>query len=244
MTSVLDKLNLRPQERRLVVIVAVVVFVVLNVWLVFPNFGALAKTKKAIADTETLIGTYETEIKNEPAYKKQINELSTQGAIVASEEQGLRLSTEIISQATISGVNIQNSSPVLRQSSGGRTNAFYEEQSQTVTVNTGERELIDFLFSLGARETLIRVRNMNLGRDPSQMRLQGTLTLVKSFQRKSPPKASASAAVAAKTNPPAKAAPPAKVAPPPPKDTPKPVKNPEPPKTNAIPKRIPPAKTP
>ena len=236
MTSLLDKLNLRPQERRLVIIVAVVVFVVLNIWLVFPKFGSLGITQQQMRDNENKITTYENEIKNEAAYKKQIAELSTLGGVVASEEQALRLASEITSQATLSGVNIPNSSPVITQSSGGRTNAFYEEKSQSITVNTGEKELIDFLFNLGARETLIRVKSMTLSPDPSRMRLQGNLTLVKSFQRKIPVKPAASAKPAAPkaTNAPAPK--------PPVKEAPKPVKPPEPAKATNIIKRTPPAK--
>ena len=39
MSAAASKLNLRPQERRLIVLVAIVLFVVLNVWLVWPLFG-------------------------------------------------------------------------------------------------------------------------------------------------------------------------------------------------------------
>ena len=38
MNSYLDKLNLRPQERRLLVLVGLIVFVVLNFWFVRPHF--------------------------------------------------------------------------------------------------------------------------------------------------------------------------------------------------------------
>ena len=41
MNSFLDRLNLRPQERRLVVGVLVIVFVVVNLWFVWPHAGDL-----------------------------------------------------------------------------------------------------------------------------------------------------------------------------------------------------------
>ena len=51
-------MNLRPQERRLVVFVGIVFFVVLNIWLVWPHFGDWTKVSM---DREralrTLIGT-------------------------------------------------------------------------------------------------------------------------------------------------------------------------------------------
>ncbi len=58
---------------------------------------------------------------------------------------------------------------------------------------------MDFLYNLGARNSLIRVRSMTLSRDPSQIKLQGNITLVESFQRKPPPKALTAAPSPAKT---------------------------------------------
>ena len=42
MTNPFDQLNLRPQERRILVIVGLIIFIVLNVLLVTPLFGQLA----------------------------------------------------------------------------------------------------------------------------------------------------------------------------------------------------------
>ena len=46
MTSYLDRLNLRPFEKRLVVGVGAVLFVVLNAWFVFPHFSDLARPRR------------------------------------------------------------------------------------------------------------------------------------------------------------------------------------------------------
>ena len=46
MTNPLDRLNLRPFEKRLVVVVAAVLFVVLNAWFVFPHFSDLADAQR------------------------------------------------------------------------------------------------------------------------------------------------------------------------------------------------------
>jgi len=51
--------------------------------------------------------------------------------------------------------------------------------------------LVDFLWRLADKETLVRAKSMQLGTDPPRQLLQGTLTLVKSFQRRPPPKTSA-----------------------------------------------------
>ena len=211
MSSFLDTLNLRPQERRLVVIVASVVFVVLNLWLVWPNFGALGKVQLQTKVARDKLKVFSDEISKKPQYEKELQALETQGLFVMTEEQSLRFQEEVRSQAVLSGVEVHRYDPSSR-SQTGRTNSFFEEQTLLITVNTGEKELVDFLYNLGARTSLIRVRSMTLTRDVSQIKLQGSITLVESFQRKPPPKASATATAPAKTtNQTAKAAiPPAK----------------------------------
>lgn len=191
MSSVFDKLNLAPAERRLVVIVAIVVFVVLNFWLVIPEFGEWAKNEQRTKDAAVKLQNYKTEIGKKPAYEKELKELEQQGGYVATEEAALRLSQEVNSQAALSGVTITSITPLQRQGSGGKTNAFFEEASVTVNINTSEKELLDFLFRLADKDMLIRARSMQLSPDPSRMRLQGPITLVKSFQRRPPVKAAA-----------------------------------------------------
>jgi len=201
MNSLFDKLNLRPQERRLVVIVAIVVFVVLILWLVWPMFGEYGlpvlgldgRFQQRDLDAQKRLKGYEDEINKRDTYQKELNELKTQGGYVPTEEAALRLSQEINSQAALSGVTITSITPLTRQTTSGKTNAFFEEAAVTVNVNTGEKELIDFLFRLADKETLVRAKSMNISTDPSRMRLQGQITLVKSFQRRPPPKVTAAA---------------------------------------------------
>jgi hypothetical protein len=195
MNSLFDKLNLRPQERRLVVIVAIIVFVVLNFWLVIPMFGDYGKYEQRILDSEKKLNGYQDEIGKRDTYLRALNELKTQGGYVPTEEAALRLSQEINSQAALSGVTLSSISPLQRQASAGKTNSFFEEAAVTVSVNTGEKELIDFLFRLADKETLVRAKSMSIGPDPTRMRLQGTIMLVKSYQRRPPPKVTAAAAV-------------------------------------------------
>lgn len=55
--SFVEQLNLTPQERRIVVVIAVVVFVVLNILLVLPHFGDLGKVKDELDKTRNTIET-------------------------------------------------------------------------------------------------------------------------------------------------------------------------------------------
>jgi len=191
MTSILDKLNLSAQERRLVVGVAIVVFVVLNIWLIWPEFGSVAIWKQRRSDADKRLKQFNDEISNRSRYQRQLADLESQGAYVGSEEQALSLQRDVANQALLSGVQVNRYDPQPRAAVGGRTNAFFEEQSLIITVITGEKELVDFLYNLGTRSSLIRVRSMTLNRDPSQMKLQGTVQLVASFAKKPPPKTAA-----------------------------------------------------
>jgi hypothetical protein len=196
MKSFFDKLGLRPGERRLVVIVGIVVFVALQFFFIFPNFGKYGQVKKKISETETALKRFDTEVKRRPTYEKELRNLETQGQVVLEEDQALQLQREVDSQAQLAGVNVLRYDPTPR-TTGVRTNAFFDESSLVITFSSGEKELIEFLYNLGARNSLIRARSMNLGRDPSGLRLQGSMTLVQSFQKK--PKATPVATPAAKT---------------------------------------------
>lgn len=199
MTSFFDKLNLAPAERRLVVIVGIVVFVVLNFWLVFPEFGEWAKNEQRIRDAAGKRKTFSDEIAKKTGYEKELKELQQQGSEVATEEAALRLSQEVNSQAALSGVTLTTISPLQRQGTTGKTNSFFDEASVTININASEKELIEFLYRLADKDLLIRAKSMQLSPDPSRQRLQGPIVLVKSFQRRPPPKASPIAARPAAT---------------------------------------------
>src|SRR6266446_5250717 len=99
MTRLLDKLNLRPQERRLVIFVAVVVFVALNWFFVRPYFGELGRYQQRMRDAESDIKKFTAEIQRKPVYIKQISDLSKQGGQVATEDQTTSLTREVDNQA-------------------------------------------------------------------------------------------------------------------------------------------------
>ena len=187
MNSFFDKLNLRPQERRLVVIVGIVVFLLINWWLVIPMFGEFGRLQQRTEEADKTVAKYQAEIKKQSAYQKELTELQGQGVFVPSEEAALRLYQEVNSQANLTGLGYSLITPATRGSTT-KSNAFFEETSVTVNIRTGEKELIDFLHRLTDKELMIRAKSMELGPDPTRMMLQGSITLVKSFQRKPPPK--------------------------------------------------------
>ena len=141
-----------------------------------------------------------------PRRWKSPSKLQKLGTYVASEERAVQLIDEVNSQAALDQVQLLRREPS-RNTAGSRTNAFFEEAALLVTFNSNETNLVNFLFNLGERNSLIRVRAMQLGRDPSQTKLSGSITFVESFQKKPPPTLAQAtpSSPARATNPPAKA---------------------------------------
>src|SRR5258708_37921015 len=114
MKGVFDKLNLRPGEGRLVVGVGIVVFIVLNLTFVWPNFGAYAVRKERIKKTQTDLRRFTNEVKNKPTYERLFKELETKGLFVVDEDQALQLQREVQSHAVLSGVYVSRYDPAVR----------------------------------------------------------------------------------------------------------------------------------
>jgi Tfp pilus assembly protein PilO len=192
MKNPLDRLNLRPFEKRLVVVVAAVLFVVLNAWFVFPHFSDLAQAQKQRAEALEKIGRWQVEINQEPSYRKQIRDLESEGQAVPAEDQQNQFSRAIQMQQAQSGVNITSTS---KQTV--RTNQFFLELTEQVSVESGEAQLVDFLYNLGSGTSLIRVRDLALHPNPPRQALSGNVKLVASYQKNPPKKAAPGANPAA-----------------------------------------------
>ena len=186
--SLFDKLNLRPNERRLVIVVLIVVFIILNFIFVWPRFGDWGKIKARRTIAEQQITQFDREIANTKNYQLKMKDLETQGAAVASEEQAVKLSTTVNNQAALSGVQVNRYEPARETalSIGGKTNQFFEERSGNLNFVAEEKALVDFLHALGTGGSLIRVRSMTLNPDPPRHKLQGNITLVASYAKKAP----------------------------------------------------------
>ena len=184
MKNPLDRLNLRPFEKRLVVVVAAVLFVVLNAWFVFPHFSDLAQAQKERAEALEKIGRWQAETNQISSYQRQIRELESEGQAVPAEEQQNQFSRAIQMQQAQSGVNITSTS---KQTVS--TNQFFLRLTEQVSVESGEAQLVDFLYNLGAGTSLIRVRDLALRPNAPRQALSGSVKLVASYQKNAPKKA-------------------------------------------------------
>ncbi|HEU5070826.1 MAG TPA: hypothetical protein VFV96_10510 [Verrucomicrobiae bacterium] len=179
MTNTFDKLNLRPFERRLVVGVGIVLFVVVQFLYVWPHFGDVEtmglRREKALKELKVR----NDEIAQTNKFAVELAKLQGQGADVPREDQAVELLRAIQSQAAQTGVSITaNSKPVTRTN-----DAFFIEQSQQITTVSTEGALIDFLYNLGTGNSLIRVRDLTLRPDPSHTKLTATIKLVANYQK-------------------------------------------------------------
>lgn len=230
MKNVFDQLNLRPQERRVVVIVGVLVFVVLNWMFVRPLFGQLGETQNELAKTRRTQKKYEDEIAKEKSYRALEAKLKTEGSDVLTEE--LQLSRIVEQHATAAGFVPGRSVPGVRMS-GSRTNQFFEDQGLTIDFNTYSTNIVEFLVGMASGNSMIRVQEMNLKPDPSGTRLSGSLLFIASYQKKAPLRASvAPSATKTSTTPAPKSTTPKPATTTPPKTTSASKSTSLPPKTN------------
>jgi type II secretory pathway component PulM len=189
-------------ERRFIVIVAVIVFVVINLVFVLPHFSDLGKIKTRFVDANAKLAKYNKEIAQAQFYRTNIVALEGEGAAVPAEDQTVNFLQAIQNQAAQSGLAIlaNNRQPE-------RTNQFFLERAQALTTQSGEQQLVDFLYNLGAGNSLIRVRALSIRPDPPHTGLSANTTLIASFQKKPPTRSAPASAIrltpASKPNQPA-----------------------------------------
>jgi Tfp pilus assembly protein PilO len=200
MTSLFDKMNLRPFERRLIAVVGIALFIAAQVLFVWPHFGDVKKMGVRRQTAEDTLKLYNDELAQAGKFKTEVAKLESEGLAVPPEDQATELLRAIQTQASQWGVTPQNISKPMT-----RTNQFFLEQSVQVTTVSTEDQLVNFLYNLGAGNSLIRVRDLTLRPDSTRLKLSATIKLVASYQKKIAAQTAATNSVTART--PAKAPP-------------------------------------
>ncbi len=185
--SALGSFQLSTQERRVVVVTGTILFALLNLWLVWPRFKDWNKVRTAIATAEKTLDTYRAEFARTNDYQIRLQSLETAGSTVLPSDQSVHLVGTVQAQASRSKLNHTGIRALGRALSTTQTNRFFEEQTVEVGINpTDDKHLIDFLVAIGSGESMIRVKDLQLKPDPAQMKLQGKIQLVASFQKAAP----------------------------------------------------------
>ena len=171
--------RLNSTERRFVVGVFVVVFIVINILFIWPRFKNWTTVKVQMTRAQTKLHEYQTEIGQKATYEKSVRELESADSAVPPEDQMTEFLRNLQIQASQSGVRIDGNTkqPTV-------TNQFFLELTQSISAVGGEPQMVDFLYRLSAGNSLIRVRALTLRPDPPRYQLNASMTLVASFQKK------------------------------------------------------------
>jgi hypothetical protein len=171
--------NLRPFEKRVVVGGLALFFIVFNFVFVWPHFSDLKAVNWRMEQAQNKLTTYQKEVADTGKYTVLVKKLEGEGLTVPPEDQIHNFRDNVQMQAAQSHVGIVGSSRVTSS-----TTQFFIEQSESIQIQAGEPQLVEFLYNLGAGNSLIRVRDLSLGPDPPHHELVGSVKLVASYQKK------------------------------------------------------------
>jgi hypothetical protein len=170
--------GLRTFEKRVVVGFGALFFVILNFLFVIPHFSDLAAVHFRMDQAKSKLARYETEIAQTNVYMAGLREFEKENSDVPPENQSLQFANTVNAQAGQSGVHIVSNSHINTQ-----TNQFFLEKSQSLSVQSGEQQLVEFLYNLGSGNSQIRVRDLSVRPDPPRQQLVAQVKLVASYQK-------------------------------------------------------------
>jgi Tfp pilus assembly protein PilO len=172
--------NLRPFERRVIVVVGVFFFLVLNYLFVFPYFREWSQLHRRMDQANVKKKLYDNVLTQTNVIWREVQQMERAGLDIPAEDQVRHFANTIDAQAGKSGVNL-----ITVGRSTQSTNQFFIELTRSITAQSPEQPLVDFLFSLGSGNSLIRVRDLNLRPEPNRQQLMANITLAASYQKKS-----------------------------------------------------------
>lgn len=206
MFSFFDRLKLTPSERRLVVVIGAVVFVVLNYWIVWPRFGDFKALTEDMESIEEKRNRYQKEIDRRPTYEVLLRKLQASGSVLPAGEEKIQFRSDTERLAREVGLTVRGWGEVVGERSGTMTNAFFESIALPMNqVTGGEDQIVEFLHRVGASNSTIRVKELTLkpgGFDPragGRTNLDAVIRLVASVQKAAPKGATAAPAAGVAT---------------------------------------------
>lgn len=205
MRDPLQRLNLSPGERRLVMGVVIVTFLVLNYWLVWPRFGEWSQLQAQLEAARDKYEVQRREADRLGVFQAGLRKLEGAGAAVPRGEEATAFLGAIQALAREMNLPVYSWGSVTTPRTGaGATNQFFEERSLTLSATPDEDGLVDFLHRLSQSNSVFRVRSLTLrpgANDPRSggpTNLDARISVVASYQKARP--APAVTATAARTN--------------------------------------------
>lgn len=179
MIEVMDRVGIRPQERRSVILLLLGLLVVGNVVWMFmgPELLRLQGSLKDFEEKNAALADLPKLIKE---MEKEVQTLETETGGVTDGRQAQKLMEEIESKARRSGLNFTRSRG---QSGSSRKNQDFEEAKRTVSFQSGLIDLVEFLKNVSEGKSMIRVSNMTIMPTTDRKQLKVDLTFTASYPK-------------------------------------------------------------
>ncbi len=171
--------QLKPLERRWAVAGGCLIFLMLNYFFVWPHRHDWARDQARLQSAEEKIATYNKEVAKKQVYQTKLNLLQADGSQVVPEDQAIDFVHFYSSRMLSNHILLLNGGTLTTH-----TNQFFMEQQIGINVQADETNLVNFLYSLAAGNSMVRVRAMSLHPDPGHHELNAGVTMVASYQKK------------------------------------------------------------
>lgn len=207
--------QLKPLERRWAVAIGGLIFLLLNYFFIWPHFKDWNRDKLRIFNAEEKIKTYQKEVALKNVYETKLRILQAEGDEVLTENQAIDFVHFYSSRMLSNHVLLLNGGTLTTSS-----NQFFTQQQLGINVQADETNLVNFLYSLGAGNSMVSVRAMNLHPAPGQRELNAGITMVASYKKIAPARTGAAKPVKNTVAPSSKPTTPAATPPPRPANQP------------------------
>ena len=179
MIETLNRIGIRPQERRSVILLLLAFLIVGNIaWLMMGPKLLQLQTSRDQYREENKAAANLVELRG--ALKMEVETLSAESGMVSDGRQAQKLMEDIESKARRSGLNFTRS----RGSQGtSRGNQDFEETKRTVSFQSSLVDLVEFLNNVSEGQNMIRVSSMSVTHTVDRQQLKVDLTFVASYPK-------------------------------------------------------------
>ena len=177
MTGMLDKIGVKPQERRPVIFLLMGFFVIGNVaWGVMgPDLFELKQRRDGFLSQNKSIAGLDKRLKNLKTEVKTLRGMEDM-KFATGVDHARNLMDTLEKKARRSGLNITRS-----RKGSARSSKEFEEFKRIITFESDTIELVDFLKNVSEEQSMIRVSDMKIIPTPDRRKLKVDLTFVASF---------------------------------------------------------------
>lgn len=183
MISFLDKLNVRPEERRYVLAGIILVFLLIaSLWVVMSAKGQYALLSKKLREITEKTEMWQKVAKNLDQFSQKVEGLKGNAEALGSMEKASEMFQTVRRRATESGLEVTGTQFDTRQRK--EDEEFFDQLKMKIDFVSGNRELVLFLDKLTDEMARVRVQDMDLqpdGRD--RKRLRGNIKILANYAR-------------------------------------------------------------